>query len=292
MADKVNTIDEIGVAEFNRQYFCHELTSLYDDVITRVFPYKFAFQSELKDVELPVCSNIGSYAFYHCEKLSNISLPGLSSTYSNFGTSAFAYTGVTTIDFLPKSITTIPAGMFAGCSNLTGRIVLSSYINYVQPNAFAYTGIEEICAYAKSIYSAFKACGNLRNVELPNLVSLASNTFSECYSLENVSAPLLESISDYAFANCSKLAKVSFPACRYIGYSVFYNCTDLSTIYVRQDSCNLGTSNAFLSTKITFATGSIYVPASRVDYYRNSTNWNWFSTQIKGYDYENDRPVD
>ena len=316
----VNTIDELGEREFAKQYFGKSLTEYYDDSVTILTTGALRNFPSLSRVVLPNCSSIITSAFYECKNLSYISLPNLMSfyDYSKSIAGIFAGTGVNSIDLIPKYYSSyIPVGCFRSC-NFSGTLSIPGKYTMIGESAFQSNPIEKlVIEHSCSVFAnAFAYCVDLKEVSAPGLKSVAASAFERCGMLETFFAPELSGAIPVAcFSNCSALTNVtnfekvtgvytgaffgcrnlpsiSFRVASTILSSVFYGCSALSVIYIGSDTCTLSTSYAFQSTKITFATGSIYVPASRVDYYRNSTNWNWFSTQIKGYDYENDRPVD
>lgn len=272
MSDFINTIDEMGESEFAKAFFARTLTEFKDDVLVAIGPSRFRGFPELSYVELPNCVAISSYAFYGCTKLSSISLPWASSYRNSYSDYAFYNTGVSNLDFLPSRVSYLGTGWFGYCGNLT------------RAEGTQFTSIG---------YNVFAGCHSLKVVNFPNLSSCGNYVFNNCDALEEVSLPALGAIVQYMFQSCSSLKKIHLsPNISTISGYAFSGCRDLHTVYIGSTSCSLANSSVFYSTKITFATGSIYVPSSRVDYYRGSTNWNWFSTQIKGYDYENDRPVD
>ena len=130
-------------------------------------------------------------------------------------------------------------------------------------------------------YSAFYACSLLNQVNLPMCSSIGNYAFYVCSLLNQVSLPMCSSIGNNAFYNCGSLTQVSLPVCRYIAADAFEFCRSLSIITIGYSSvCSLAGSNAFLGTKITSSTGSIYVPTSLVSDYQSASNWSYFSTQI------------
>lgn len=265
------TFDKFGYEETRRSFFNGTLEEYCDDQLPAAdMRYAFASMSSLSKVVLPNCSILGSYAFANCHSLRELSIP---------------------------MVTTLPYGVFSGC-NFSDISIYPSHIGIIAEAGFSgCTSLKE--ASSETIYQisayAFSGCIALERISFRHsqvsTISIYNNAFRGCGALSIVDAPI-NWIGDNAFYECKSLKSFSKVGTAAIGAGAFYGCTDLSVFYLNTESCNLTSSTAFQSTKITFATGSIYVPASRVDYYRQSTNWNWFSTQIFGYDYENDRPVD
>lgn len=281
------TLDVLGEEEFIRGIVGRSLSefrfdslytlyrmSHYSNLTLIEMPYVYTVGAycanscpKLTSVYLPMVQFIGSNAFANCEALESVTLGNDLSTISSY---AFVNTGIKNIDFMPERSMSWGTNVFQSCKSLNSVYWKSSWGT---PPVYTFSG-----------------CENLESFEAPEASSIYQ-ILNSCYALSHVSIPKCRQLFD-AFMYCSSLTEIRLPAVSYIGMSAFTYCSKLSTVYIGQDLCSLVASNAFYSTKITFATGSIYVPASRVDYYRNSTNWNWFSTQIKGYDYENDRPVD
>ena len=316
-----NTIDILGDLEFRKQYFGKTLTEYSDDSVLYLRGNALRSFPSLSKVTLPNCSYIGESAFYGCKNLSFISIPNARSfyysDYGGTGTGLFEGTGVSSLELLPSYFSTvIPSYCFKDC-NFTGTLTIPENYRSISAYAFANNPIERLvidhecliqgraynkCTSLKEVSaplvktayaSAFYSCYSLETIFMPELTGIAYYTFGYCSALKNVNDfPNVSTVFEGAFYGCENLPSLSFRIASSIAGYAFNGCKELSVIYIGSDTCNLYASTVFSSTKITFATGSIYVPASRVDYYRNSTNWNWFSTQIFGYDYENDRPVD
>lgn len=271
------TFDKYGDLEVVKSFFAKTLTEYVDDKTVRIYTSAFSHNEYLSHVSLPNCSSLCSYAFAYCPNLSDIRLDNIryGAIYNNtgaIGESAFLGTGISNIDFLADKIDRIGNYWFSGCNNLND--IDYSHITYIG-------------------YGIVNGCQNLRRINLPGVVDCGNYTINNCPALTEVNMPNLPYIAQYMFQSCTALQEMSLGApTSQISNAAFSMCTSLEKLYVRNDSCYLAASSVFYSTKITFATGTIYVPASRVDYYKGSTNWQWFSTQIKGYDYENDRPVD
>jgi hypothetical protein len=152
---------------------------------------------------------------------------------------------------------------------------------------------------------AFKQCGNLESVFLPELEvfedgSGADNgVFRDCIALNEVFLPKAESIGDYTFYNCSSLTFLSLPAVRFIGKSSFRGGADLSVVYLPRAesigntafsgcagilSLTLGDIPPVLGGSSIFAKDNpevIYVPAAAVDAYMNTVQDYW-SSALKG----------
>jgi len=99
----------------------------------------------------------------------------------------------TTTLFIPKEVITIPAGNFAGCTNIKEVI-------------FEEGGTIPLIIGEK----AFDGCYQLRTLILPErLTAIGKYAFRECFALTSVTIPKnVVSIGDYAFMWCYKLYEV------------------------------------------------------------------------------------
>lgn len=164
------------------------LAEVYDESITTIKQYGFAYTDELKTVNLPnattinpsafrECSNletvnlpsvtgtIGSYTFYDCSKLKTVNVP----LASNSSTGIFQNcVELEKIDF-GTNMTTVGANAFSGCSKLTTLIIRGGRSNGTAPpsmsnaNAFANTPIAAGNGYvyvSKSLIDKYKTATN------------------------------------------------------------------------------------------------------------------------------------
>lgn len=148
---------------------------------------------------------------------------------------------VTAITF-PKSVNTVEAFAFEGCTGLKGKFVPPNNLNYIDDYAFSgCTGITEI-EFQNKLYTfgtnIFEGCTSLEKVTFPQkLISglettIPEYTFDGCTSLkEVVGFDDAVSIGKYAFRNCTSLEKITIPAkARTIFNNAFEGCTKLSDI--------------------------------------------------------------
>ena len=188
-------------------YYCTNLTSItLPKGITEIGSYAFSNCRKLKTLTLPESvESFGRWAFSGCRSLERISIPR---NVKKLGGSAFEecprLTGVdvdaenpfftskdgivfnknmTTIYYysqtrkgayaIPSSVTSIEAGAFAGCQELTG-ITFPDALKYIRKNAFTKcTGLTEaVLPYTVSTIEedAFSYCSNLKSVTLSNWI--------------------------------------------------------------------------------------------------------------------------
>ena len=102
-----------------------------------------------------------------------------------------------------------------------------------------FTGLHEIG------YKAFYGCKNLKNVVIPNSVTMIqsadggnSYAFQDCTSLENVVFPeSLVCIGFKAFYGCTSLEEITLPASvQWISPDAFRDCTGLTTVNIPANS--------------------------------------------------------
>lgn len=133
---------------------------------------------------------------------------------------------------------------------------------------------------------AFYGCSRLKSINLPVCSSVPYYAFAKCSRLTNVSLPKATLLGSNAFRYCSNLTEISLPECETIRTNAFQNCGKLEKITLPKESVTqLLNANAFSSTpieesKFLGAFGSIFVPASLVDAYKNATNWALYSDRI------------
>lgn len=238
---------------------CRNLTSVNFPTCKSIGDNAFNGCYSLTSVSFPVCTSMGTNTFCYCSNLISVNFPACKSIGANAFTACY---GLTSINF--PVCTSIGVSAFAECSSLTS-------VNL------------PVCE--KILYSVFDCCYNLTSVSFPVCTSIYSAAFNCCSSLTSVTFPVCKSIGDNAFNGCINLVSASFPVCRRIGTNAFRDCNRLSFILLGGSStCFLSHSIAFSSTPFAgysayfSGTPHIYVPASLITAYQNSTNWTYFSS--------------
>ena len=117
---------------------------------------------------------------------------------------------------IPATVTSIPAGAFAGCSNLKSVTING-------------TGLKSIGA------TAFKGCENLEAFVMPHSVeTVGQGVFSGCTSLESVTlSDKLDEIPDVKWTSSAASNVIEYDdgiRGGGVSYGFFYNCTSLKTI--------------------------------------------------------------
>ena len=115
---------------------------------------------------------------------------------------------------LPSGLTTIGAGSFEQCRNLTSISI---------PEKVTSIGIQ-----------AFSYCKALKSVTMPKkLTSLGNKAFQYCESLETITISNgIKSIDAYTFMGCKNLMAVLIPtSVETIGFNAFKTCYLMKTLY-------------------------------------------------------------
>lgn len=178
-------------------------------------------------------SKIGSYAFYGCAALTQVTLPDSVLSIGNY---AFASCKALETILLPKNLDTVSIRMFENCTALK-TVLIGEGTTAIETGAFlGCTGMEaiELPATVTAIGSnAFSGCSALKTVTLEAKISaIADNTFYGCSALKEIEIPEgVTEIGARAFYNCGALETVSLPeTLTTIGNSAFYSCTKLDLL--------------------------------------------------------------
>lgn len=164
--------------------------------------------------------NVGSRAFYHCDKLTSVTL---SEGIDSIGNSAFeGCTSLRSID-LPDSLEYICDSSFEGCTALESVVIPEKVIE-----------IRE---------QAFAGCTNLTEVYFPDgLKDIKSGAFEDCHKLKSVTIPDNAWMSgSYIFARCYSLESVKLSANQgTIGNNTFLDCTNLKSLTIGKNFSSAG----------------------------------------------------
>lgn len=155
---------------------------------------------------------IGSFAFYHCVNLTDVSIP--------------------------NSVISIGEDAFIGCTGLKS-ITISKGVTHIESEAFAHCSSIKSITIPNSVTSigrsAFNRCSSLTSITIPNSVtSIGEAAFFGCSSLIDITIPnSVTSIGRDAFYKCNGLTiycesekqPIGWSAdwCNYL-YPVIWNC--------------------------------------------------------------------
>jgi hypothetical protein len=258
------------------------LTSITFSNVTEIGKSAFAYNGSLSYISLPKCEVLGEQAFPQ--------VGGTSYTFPmcvSVGVRCFQNAHFQYID--------LPECTFIGGSAFSGadlRSISIPKITSLNAYAFCYASFLSfidlpVCTYMGN--NAFSSCYNMSSIFVPELVSMGSAAFSYCIRLLSVYAPKLESIPSVAFSGCARLSYARFDVASYIGPYGLYDCRSLETVVLLSDSvCELANSNVFSLSPIAKSSylgrfGSVYVPSSLVEQYKNANIWSLFSDRITAY---------
>lgn len=171
---------------------------------------------------------------------------------------------------------------------ITGVMKEYSNENFTELESYAFTGCKQEKLSFPNVTIAkdgcFAYCSNLKELNVPNLVTLSkvgqsTPHFHSCTSLEYIYFPKLTITPSQCFISCTNLKTAIFDSITTLGGYTFQSCKNLKTIVIRQNEqvCTLG-ANTF--NGYTF-TGTIYVPDALVEDYKSATNWSVYAEQIK-----------
>lgn len=218
-------------------------------------PPWYEYRSYIAHVVLPAgLPNIGSYAFWVCEKLRTIEIPN---TVTSIGYHSFDRCVALKSINIPNGVESLAGNAFTNCSALTS-IELPNSVKSIGSNAFY-------------------QCTDLTSVILPNGIrSIYYETFCGCKSLVSIEIPnSVTSIGMNAFANCRNLQSVSIGSgITELGDDAFgglYGCPITSlTIHATNPptggvNCGLNAGNC-----------TLYVPEASVEVYANTLWWEDF----------------
>ena len=242
---------------------CTALTSInIPDSVESIGLGAFAGCTSLKSIELPDhLVSIGVNAFNGCTSLESVVIPA---EVTSVGSRAFsACTSLESV-VIPMSVISVGDSAFNGCTSLKAvfakegvplesasvpsdaakiyyKVEDLGYLSIIKAHTGTQAGIECI-EIPKTIggldvrvikEEAFKNCGNIKNVILPDSIrEIQNSAFSYCTSLESINIPVgITSIGDYAFEDCTALKSVVIPqSVTNIGYAAFSRCDKLVSI--------------------------------------------------------------
>ncbi len=216
-------------------------------------------------------TEIGSYAFSHCNNLTNINIPD---SVTKIGGSAFYNCSVLKVASIPSQLPYIAAEAFYGCSSLK-KIIIPDSVKWIGVRAFyncySLTSISIGNGVNNISDEAFYNCKSLNSVHISDLsawckicfnhstanplhyaknlylngelvsdltisdsiIEIGEYVFSNCRSLTSVTiGDGIISISSYAFSNCSSLSSVTIGnRVTTIGEYAFYGCSSLKGFF-------------------------------------------------------------
>lgn len=175
-------LSDIAVASGNKYYTAVD-GNLYDAGKTTLLQYAAGKADSAFTVPDGV-TDIGTFAFYMSNNLTEVSFPESVTEISNSAFSGCA--GLETVK-LPQKLTSIAPFAFSGCERLSGVTI---------PDG--------VTAIGKK---AFYDCGSLESIVLPDgVLTIDNEAFANCESLKSITIPdSVANIAGDAFAHCDNL---------------------------------------------------------------------------------------
>ena len=202
----------LNTLEFSSEnnYFTSVNNFVYDKNMTSIL---FVPKNTKGYVDLPsTLATIGTSAFAHCTKITDINIP---SGVTTIGNSAFYNCTSLAQIVIPEGITNIPWGAFENCTNMK-RVTIPSTVRVIGDKAFA-------------------CCSQLAEVVLPeSLESIGYEAFEQCTTLSEIYIPdSVTAVGVYAFSNCSALRRVHLSeSISVIVRETFLSCCNLQEINI------------------------------------------------------------
>lgn len=181
---------------------------------------------------------------------------------------------------IPNSVKQL--GGIAECPNLT-EITISESVESMSMNFNGCTNLKTVKHSLKECSGVyFTDCKSLTSISLPEFrpenPSIGHNAFYGCSSLTSITIPeSVTSIGDYAFYGCTSLTSITIPeSVTSIDACAFTDCSSLTSLKLEN------TTPPTLNDWIGYY-GTIYVPSSAVNAYKNADVWKDHADQIVGY---------
>ncbi|MBQ3496701.1 MAG: leucine-rich repeat protein [Oscillospiraceae bacterium] len=187
---------------------------------------------------------------------------------TSIGAGAFFLCKELTGVIIPQSVKTIEDNAFCDCTNLAS-VTLGTGVTTIGAQAFTRCGALTTINIGENVTSigraAFCGCTNLCDVTLPSTIaSIAANMFESCTSLVSITVPdSVTVIERSAFLDCTALSAIALPdGVTSIGPYAFRNCARLAGIRIPESTTSIG-KEAF---KDCIALGDVYYAGSQTQW--------------------------
>lgn len=257
-------------------YGCTSLASITLNDSIEKLPHSFLYNCKaLTELQLPASlKKIDWYALQNCSGIEELAFPEGLEEVSYQGLAGMSK--IVELDFSNTALATVGNMAFGGCSSLKVVKFPATVTKLTNSQFGRQSSSPKICANLETVEAPGVTQLNeylsgdglfrgtkLKNVVMPNLVSIGNNSFRDCKSLTEFTFPdSLTTIGNYAFAN-SGIKEVDFGVgLTTIKASAFEN-TPLTEVYIPAGVTSIG-AGAFAKCK-NFTT-YVVDPAS-VSYY-------------------------
>lgn len=186
----------------------------------------------------------------------------------------------------------VPEGDADGFSPVTVNVPIPE--GYIKPSgdvSITANGEYDVTAKARAVvnvpedHSVEDSIINrtLKTYTNDRITTVSGQAFWGCASLKELILPNVETLSTNSVRGCTALLKVDLGSkVRTINTNVFYGCTKLATLILRANSvCSLGATSAFTDTPIEDGNGYIYVPSAIVESYKTAAKWSTYANQFR-----------
>jgi hypothetical protein len=270
---------------------CRVTSITIPESVKYIGDYAFVGWNRITSITIPEgVEHIGDGAFYGWDRITSVTIPASVTSCNR----AFGGTGLISINVhpnntvyisvgdvlfnkaqniliryprgkqgsytIPKNVTIIGDGAFAGCKKLTS-IMIPNSVTTIGDGAFAGS--------------------SLTSIMIPGSVTdIGKGTFKKCILLTSIEIPgSVKTIGEQAFAGCEGLKSIVIPgSVTAIGAAPFEYCTELTSVTslnpvppIIDVSNDPHYYNGGLPTDAT-----LYVPASVVNAYKQAPGWNRF----------------
>lgn len=258
----------------------------------------YAFKDCQRLTSFASSANIGSFAFYGCSALNNVTILEGATSIDNY---AFESCNALKTVIIEAGVTNIGSCAFRYCNALES-ITIEEGVTNIGNYAFQNCTALESISLPESLTSigtyAFTGCSALKEISLPDaLASLGTYAFRECTALQKAEigmgiisvpqylfygctalkevklSPKTTTIQSYAFQDCKGLTEFHLPPyLTTIQSNAFGGCSNLKEIYAYMPDVPTIAASTFSN----YLTSTLYAPAFLFNAYYYDSGWNQF----------------
>lgn len=226
-------------------------------------------RSGLKDIIIPnKIKKLGEYAFHNCEELTEVTLP---ESVTKIPSGIFEdCCSLKTVN--ASNVDTACDYAFYGCKNL--ETFDFSKLQLLDFMAFAYTGIRKAVfsdKFSELGVSAFYSCKNLQTVDMKNckIQEIPYQCFCCCESLKNVQLPQDVTVFDSDCFFMANLNKITINVGTYVGNNAFSKASISELVFANDTNRLMKTAVhplAFENAKV----GKLAIPDHMYDRFKDA----------------------